>query len=102
MFAKTAANMAFICASKKTDKFHFAKQSSHTTFGRFYPNLYTAWSLFGMRKAPVWVLFSAKFSLLGFGEMCGYATYGCAEMDNCTEWVVEKWLRMGYNHPTTG
>ena len=28
MFAKTAASMAFICASKKTDKYQFIEQSS--------------------------------------------------------------------------
>ena len=31
-------------------KSQFVEQSSHTTFGRFYPYLYTVWSLFRTKE----------------------------------------------------
>ena len=34
----------------QTYKFQSVEQSSHTTFGRFYPHLYIFWSLFRNKK----------------------------------------------------
>lgn len=52
--------------SLEFDKSQFVKQSSHTTFGRFYPHLYTVWSLFGRKKQPYGCFFQRNKSLPGF------------------------------------
>ena len=47
----------------KFDKLEFAKQNSHTTYGRFYPNLYTVWSLFGIKSKRLMPLAKSQWHL---------------------------------------
>ena len=40
------------------NKFQFVDQCCHNTFGRFYPHLYTVWSLFRKKKTTLKTGFS--------------------------------------------
>ena len=80
----------------KFDKLEFAKQNSHTTYGRFYPNLYTVWSLFGIKSKRLMPLAKSQWHLSFPG--CSRSKF-YRQFHRCQPLLHSNWRELNLSYP---